>query len=268
MTTKTLRTNIALAATLLIAFVVAGCGGLPGMGYDWQNPTTDSTQFPEPTTTTGTGTPDTTVTSSPTPVADNGTGYLSSVLLDGKLMRWTKTNLTVSMDTSNTPADWRPEYANHVTDGLQQWANALNNQISFTLTTGSADISIKWVSSVEGASSSVTGVTRTWYNSTGFFPPTIELGLYAASHRLSNHTMHVTAVHELGHALGMQGHSPYQEDLMYYASNASTLTSRDVSTIQQMYSATPDYPEATAGTLGVRGGTLIEINSTLDEVQN
>jgi hypothetical protein len=53
-----------------------------------------------------------------------------------------------------------------------------------------------------------------------------------------------TALHEVGHALGIQGHSPSANDIMYYAVNHQRpgyLSKRDVKTLLKMYS---DYPSS------------------------
>jgi tetratricopeptide (TPR) repeat protein len=61
--------------------------------------------------------------------------------------------------------------------------------------------------------------------------------------RLSKNQIQGVATHELGHAIGIQGHSPYPEDLMYWAVNdaqTGSLTTRDKNTIRLLYKIDAD----------------------------
>jgi tetratricopeptide (TPR) repeat protein len=60
--------------------------------------------------------------------------------------------------------------------------------------------------------------------------------------------LQTTAIHELGHALGLQGHSPYPDDIMYYCLNPAQtgqLTTRDKRTLHLLYKITPDIKNST-----------------------
>jgi predicted Zn-dependent protease len=64
---------------------------------------------------------------------------------------------------------------------------------------------------------------------------------------LTSDDMKKTCLHEIGHALGIVGHSPSNKDVMFY-SNASAvwpaLTKRDKATVLRIYQ---DFPEPPAG---------------------
>ncbi|MBX9687103.1 MAG: matrixin family metalloprotease, partial [Candidatus Obscuribacterales bacterium] len=56
---------------------------------------------------------------------------------------------------------------------------------------------------------------------------------------LSDDKLRQTALHEVGHALGLNGHSSNPGDIMYFASvavNSPQLSERDIKTLQLLYS--------------------------------
>lgn len=57
---------------------------------------------------------------------------------------------------------------------------------------------------------------------------------------LSNNRLRFNCLHEVGHALGLLGHTTYPEDVMFYASRIQddykTLSSRDANTLLRLYS--------------------------------
>jgi predicted Zn-dependent protease len=51
------------------------------------------------------------------------------------------------------------------------------------------------------------------------------------------------ATHELGHALGMLGHSPKESDMMYTVTDEhSRLSQRDINTVTRLYQKKADIP--------------------------
>jgi len=52
--------------------------------------------------------------------------------------------------------------------------------------------------------------------------------------------MRAAAAHEMGHALGIEGHSPYNTDLMSVYYGRGVLSANDIATIRYLYKSTPD----------------------------
>ncbi len=52
--------------------------------------------------------------------------------------------------------------------------------------------------------------------------------------------MRAAAAHEMGHALGIEGHSPYNTDLMSVYYGRGVLSGNDIATIRYLYKMTPD----------------------------
>jgi predicted Zn-dependent protease len=64
---------------------------------------------------------------------------------------------------------------------------------------------------------------------------------------LSTDKMRSVCLHEIGHALGLLGHSPNSADTMYFSNSARQLPSlsrRDKCTMAKLYGAPPPYPQA------------------------
>jgi len=254
---------------LFVSFLVVGCTtGVGGLGVDFTGPDgtgvagtegagTGSGQY-------GTGTAVSVGTTEPIDTAD-GRSYLSSVLLDGShLLRFTRSSVTVSVDTTNIPSGWKPEYEQQVLDGLRQWAGASDGSLSFSIVSGAADINLRWVESIPSEAGNITGVTEIARSGSTFFPPTVKLALFAGDSRLSDREMTATAIHEVGHAIGLTGHSPARPDVMYYASTAAGLTASDVATLRDLYGRPADITQSTGSVLGARGVTVIRFYATAD----
>ncbi|HQK96099.1 MAG TPA: matrixin family metalloprotease, partial [Armatimonadota bacterium] len=190
-----------------------------------------------------------------TAAPSTGTSYLNHVLESGSVRRWTKSQIRVAIDTSSVPAGWQAYMAQYVVEGCQEWARESGGAFTVAVVNGGVgDVNVRWVDSISSSGGGlVTGVTRISMTSSYFWPPDVELALRAGGMTLPDAELETTAIHEIGHALGMAGHSPGSQDVMYYASTAADLTGNDIATLHDLYSRTAEIADAPAWAAGVRG---------------
>jgi len=177
--------------------------------------------------------------------------YLDDVLLEGRYtMRFTETPVRVVIDTDAPPADYQPEYRAFVVDALAQWDSAAGTSLDLELVGTYPDITVRWVSEIPNQDTTPTGVTTISYADSCFYAPIVELALYAGGERVPDPEVHATTIHELGHAIGLAGHSADPHDVMYESNTATTLTAADRATVQDLYRRPARYPECS--TTGAR----------------
>jgi predicted Zn-dependent protease len=130
---------------------------------------------------------------------------------------------------------YQPQYRDYVLEGLNQWSSALDNRLRFTLTNKlrDADITVDWVPAFDDRY--VAGLTT---YSIGH--ATVEIKTVGVPDK----DIKCNIIHELGHALGISGHSGNAGDVMvgmrkWHRDNAPydpKLSMRDVQAIRRLYS--------------------------------
>lgn len=143
-------------------------------------------------------------------------------------------------------APGKSSYKNIVVSAMNQWSRATGGAFNWTLTgnPGSADYTIGWTSRQHEVSAGTeAGLTTT---DTIVNPYTGQETIDHAHTRvltryngrqLSDREVAETTLHEIGHALGLEGHSSNPRDIMFYAATKSQggLTARDMNTISRLY---------------------------------
>lgn len=178
-----------------------------------------------------------------------GDTYLERVGEGVGLTRWSLLTMPLKVYIETSPAgirNFQPSFINQVRRGLDAWVNALDHQLSYSLQTipDNADIKITWVNTIDTRGHSGDGGTS---YTAGLTTPNIRdgqllsMGVSLATFNIvgepqNDGVIYAVAVHEMGHALGLLGHSEHPEDIMY-AHNQSVLqpSPRDIRTIRQLY---------------------------------
>ncbi len=172
----------------------------------------------------------------------------------GGATRWGSDHkpIKVYISSGSGIPDFKPEYAGLFKDSFKQWSSACQDVIAFELVNSAdkSDIDCQWTNDTSKVSTPTEGgETRISSASTkGIQHATITVLTCDPSpdSPLSQNQVRAVCLHEIGHALGLVGHSPRPQDIMYCsippADAKVALSPRDVSTLQRLYSS-----EATIG---------------------
>ena len=165
--------------------------------------------------------------------ADNH--YLERALsTSGKATVWKSMPISVYVYDSG--------YRNQIIEAFRTWQNASGGLIRFThASTANAGIVVSFSSNLPGNS---VGLTKNNASNGVITHSHILIKDYPYSPKLEN-LIYSVALHEVGHALGIEGHSSNTNDVMYPQTNSLTqrqaLSSRDIETIKWLYNVKEDF---------------------------
>ncbi|MBX9723089.1 MAG: matrixin family metalloprotease, partial [Candidatus Obscuribacterales bacterium] len=193
--------------------------------------------------------------------------YLPSVSDEGRIRRWPITKLPLRIYISNGTDEagkpvrgFREEFNYVLLGAINDWMKASHYKLSYRLVTDpkDADLACTWTDDPaflqEQGNKVEQGVARVF---TEAQPAPDGTKCIVSAHvrilvnnrengaSLSSDDMKKTCLHEIGHALGMAGHSPSNRDVMFYSESSAvwpSLTKRDKATILRIYGEYPDLP--------------------------
>ncbi len=172
--------------------------------------------------------------------------YLPYSTVKGTL-KWTGSRIPVKvyLPSSESVPGYKSEYEGIMSDSFKAWENASQDKIhfSFVQAENDADISCLWTNDFSKVSSPVEGgEAQVSFNRDGMQKVRIVILTVAPNPDtpLAETQVKAVCLHEIGHSLGLFGHSPLPGDIMYCSMPSSDvqvdLSSRDVSTICKLYS--------------------------------
>lgn len=165
--------------------------------------------------------------------------------------RWSpqKLPLAVYIDSGRGIDGFRPVFQELAMEAFNEWSAASNGKLQFHLVSNPnhADITLAWSDTVSGnqevfeAGNTIT--TTSINGRTGAVSIShahINLLTQVGGNPFSDLEIKKVALHEIGHAIGIQGHSPNPADIMYAVTSRAQqpqLSPQDISAINQIYNS-------------------------------
>lgn len=177
--------------------------------------------------------------------------YLTHAIPGGKIVHFAsgKMPLKVYIADGTAVQGWNTGMKQAVVHAMRAWQNGTRGKISFaqTYNESNADIIVKWQ---RNFSDNILGVSPFQMVNDTIVRSDINLAVYYpdSNRAIPMEDLKAIAVHEMGHAIGIKGHSPFQDDIMYYSKtrHLATLSQRDINTIGMLYKLDADVQNNTS----------------------
>lgn len=180
--------------------------------------------------------------------------YMNSAASGGKFFRWQRIPIRVFIASGTGVPGYQNMYNQDLMDAFSQWAVASEGRISFSLSTdpSQCDIHCDWTGDpkrvvehgrpVEGGLTKLNGQPLPNGIDVGIVSAKVTILTNRSGAPLSDDDMKKVCLHEVGHALGINGHSSSNSDVMFFSESPTilpSLTPRDKATICRLYG---NYP--------------------------
>jgi tetratricopeptide (TPR) repeat protein len=194
----------------------------------------------------------------------NASDYLAGAMTNNnKITRWPfdKQPIKVYIESGKKVEGYQPEFEEILGSAFDQWVNVVSPRLSWKLISKKrkADIICKWSSNrknFQQSNGAELGETRLKYllnprsndcEITGANITLCTMNLEGTK-VISEEQMKNLCLHEVGHALGINGHSSNSNDVMFLMTKecaATQLTQRDKTTLAHLYSSfSSTYPQS------------------------
>lgn len=201
-------------------------------------------------------------------IAENaGENYIEQAPIDNKILRWDATKFPIRVNIQNNSTTAPKYYVDTIQKAFMQWQAETGSFIRFKFVDNEADanIIVKINSSndmkkCEGPDC-VYAVAYTTPAISGDLLKNMNILFYDSNNLgkpFSQREIYQTALHEIGHSLGIMGHSQDRNDLMYMANKPDNpdafnsyyqpISSSDINTLNLLYKLIPDITNTNMAT--------------------
>jgi tetratricopeptide (TPR) repeat protein len=178
--------------------------------------------------------------------------YLTYVLYRGKVIHFStdKMPLKVFISDGRGVPGWNSGLKQSVNYAMRAWQSASHGRVYFSqvYNEANADIVVRWR---KNFSDGILGVSPLQTVGDTIVQSDVNLATYYPDRNapIPFEDLKSIAVHELGHAIGLRGHSPNPDDIMFFSKTrqANTLSARDINTIGMLYKLQADVQNAGSG---------------------
>ncbi len=187
----------------------------------------------------------------------SGEDYLPVITDEGKYIRWSLLKMPIRIYVEKAPqgiAHFEAGYVPLVYKAMDVWAKSLGNQISYIPVDRmeEGDIRVTWHSLIDEKGleksesiSYIAGDTRPAKEGDLLRYMQVRIGTLDITRKPQrSEVIYGVLIHELGHAIGLLGHSDTPGDIMYPTTNnrapVTSPSERDLNTIRRLYSMDAD----------------------------
>ncbi|HEY9793538.1 MAG TPA: tetratricopeptide repeat protein [Candidatus Obscuribacterales bacterium] len=159
--------------------------------------------------------------------------------------RWSLSRmpLKVYMTDGRGVSQYQPAFAEAMLSAFRQWSIASGGNIAFQQVqdANAADITVEWTGDVSHLLKRIELGQATCDRMDGDCIGHATIIMLTKNRNLhmdmTPRVIGITALHEIGHALGLEGHSDNPNDIMFYSETRATqnISMRDVTTLQRLY---------------------------------
>ena len=173
--------------------------------------------------------------------------YIDRTLKSGELVRWNPSTFPLHVYVEHNP-DLPDYYEKAVKRAFAKWQKESDNFITFSFTNIEeyADIKCyfpKNFKSEKDDQRMLAGLTDFKFEDNKLKYSRINLATYDMNNKFrKENDLYTTALHEIGHALGISGHSVDKKDIMYPVTQheKAQISKSDINTLKLIYSIVPD----------------------------